>query len=140
MFRNVTTLDDDINTLIAERDCFKQLEDPVQKSNIANELMLLATTAFQAFAEHFTENISWFKYIENEQGDKKHCAICQIPLVTGDKCHVSDCSHQFHADCMARYINRVDARCLICKTAVRQKIKLPEGEMVETISKMFREK
>lgn len=72
-----------------------------------------------------TENIIWYSYKENSEGTTEKCAVCNIKLITGDQCRISDCIHEFHAECIARYCDRVENKCPTCKTEVLNKIKLP---------------
>lgn len=67
-----------------------------------------------------TKDKVWYSY---EEKDKiENCAVCKIRLCTGDKCRFSDCDHNYHTDCIARYCDRVENKCPICKTEVLDKL------------------
>ena len=73
--------------------------------------------------ETITKDIVWYEYEESDIVEQ--CAVCNIKLITGDCCRISDCTHNFHAECIARYCDRIENRCPTCKTEVLEKIKLP---------------
>lgn len=68
----------------------------------------------------FTKDKIWYEYKETE--NLESCAVCKIKLCTGDRCRFSDCTHNYHADCIARYCDRVENKCPICKTEILDKL------------------
>lgn len=74
--------------------------------------------------EIITKDVVWYLYKEKVKSES--CAVCNIRLITDDHCRISDCSHEFHADCIARYCDRVEDKCPICKTEVKDKIIFPK--------------
>ena len=76
--------------------------------------------AIEGMITLFSKNIIWYYYQESREIEK--CVVCNIKLLTGDKCRISDCEHEFHADCIARYSDRVENCCPICKTEIKPKL------------------
>lgn len=76
------------------------------------ELYAVMATIFKCAVEFMTENVIWFEYSESDK--PKSCSVCKIGLRNGDRCRISNCEHQAHAECMARYIDRVEPKCPIC--------------------------
>lgn len=96
-------------------------------------LNILLETFFHSICTHVTENIVWYKYEQTEQEEK--CVVCNVPLKTGDQCRISDCEHNFHANCIARYCDRVEENCPVCKTPVQDKFL-----SIEEVTKMMKDK
>lgn len=80
------------------------------------DLMVLV---LEGMVMYFAKDIIWFDYRENK--DEK-CGVCNIKLIPGDRCIISDCEHNFHIDCINRYCIRVENKCPICKTEIKNKL------------------
>jgi hypothetical protein len=78
------------------------------------------TKFFESACEVLSNNIIWFYYKEKSIEEK--CAVCNIKLINNDKCRISDCDHNFHADCIARYCDRVKNCCPVCNKTIESKL------------------
>ena len=77
-------------------------------------MTLMLETFAACFIECVTKDLVWFAYKESALAES--CVVCNLPLKTGDKCRKSSCVHNYHADCIVRYMERVEAVCPACKT------------------------
>mmetsp|Transcript_64484 Transcript_64484/g.135306 ORF Transcript_64484/g.135306 Transcript_64484/m.135306 type:complete len:384 (-) Transcript_64484:301-1452(-) len=63
-----------------------------------------------------------FPVVKCVQSDGETCVICLSNIEEGDECRITQCGHQFHADCVLSwwmYKQRRTLRCPMCRT--RQK-------------------
>lgn len=50
------------------------------------------------------------------------CVVCDLKLVNGDLCRISDCKHNFHAECIVRYCKLIKNKCPVCDTEILDKL------------------
>ncbi len=119
------SLGDDIVLITAERDRLRSafVTDNYKKEVNKKEFTSMCAGLFKVATDFMTENVIWYEYVD--PGIKKFCSVCKLELRTGDRCRVEDCDHTAHAECIARYMDRVEKKCPVCKTEIQNKIKLP---------------
>jgi hypothetical protein len=109
------------------------VEELIKKDLLAYSMKMLG----EGMCMYFSRNLLWYEY---EANDKEYqCGVCKIKLLNGDKCGISDCEHKFHADCIARYYDRVENKCPICQTEIQDKL-AKFDDFDENIFNLLREK
>ena len=62
--------------------------------------------------------------------DEKECAVCLSQFERGDLVRMLPCRHEFHADCIDKWLLEKDRRCPCCRTSARSRIvKMKEEEL-----------
>lgn len=79
-------------------------------------MRMFLTGAFRGMCELIQEGRIWFKYT----GEPVPCIVCKVPIYPNDQCRILKCPHLGHADCLARYSDRVKSVCPVpdCGVAI----------------------
>ena len=70
-------------------------------------------------------------------GDEKlegSCPVCQCDWEAGDEVRILPCEHQFHTQCIDRWLQKHKANCPLCKKDVREDWEDEEEEVWDPLS------
>lgn len=117
----------DVDTASKEELLFaeKKIVDEKSKTRMQNNgFVNIFKHILNGVLEGVCEDRLWYYY---ESGlIPVHCGICNIIIITGDKCRPLLCEHKFHIECICRYADRVKKSCPICETAIKELLVEPK--------------
>lgn len=69
--------------------------------------------------EKYSEKLPFVKDCELPEEEQERCTVCQCELETGEEVRHLSCSHQFHVECIDRWLG-YNKKCPVCRLDVDQ--------------------
>ncbi|XP_010466070.1 PREDICTED: NEP1-interacting protein-like 1 [Camelina sativa] len=104
-----------LSEYIADEIVVQALRQRSKSSNLAQQQQPLFMTGTVRLTQKVYNVVRRNSALSLSATDLTTCAICLEDLDTEDYCHVPNCSHCYHEECLNKWVDRSNGTCPLCR-------------------------